>query len=77
MLTSPHNPTHFVLLIITIDDFLVVSNNDELREHAKKHIQNKYVLKDLGPVQHILGWKVTRTANELKISQPIINCTIS
>ena len=70
LLTAPNDSSQFVFFVITIDDFLVISNNPQLREHAKQHLQTKYILKDLGPVTHLLGWKVTRTTEAIKISQP-------
>ena len=56
--------------MVTVDDFLVITNNPPLRDKAKLHIQTKYKLKDLGPVTHILGWKVTRDTTGIKLSQP-------
>ena len=69
-LTNPDNTSQFVFCVVTIDDFLVISNNSTLRQHVKQHIQSKYSLKDLGPVRHILGWKVHRDQTGIYISQP-------
>jgi len=70
LLTSTTDTRKFVFFVITVDDFQVISNDSELRDHAKQHIQTKYVLKDLGPVDHILRWKVLRTPESITISQP-------
>jgi len=64
------NPSHFVLLVITVDDFLVVSNHIPLVNKVKTRLQQKYTLKDLGQVTNILGWKVEHSKEGIKISQP-------
>ena len=67
---DPSDEQSFVLLVITVDDFLVVTNSDHLVQNVKSAIQHKYTLKDLGTVEHILGWKVTHSKEGILISQP-------
>jgi len=64
-----HNPKHFILFAITIDDFLVVTNHTPLISTALTALKKKYSVKDLGPVQHIIGWKITRTPTDITITQ--------
>ena len=68
-----HDPSRselFILLIITVDDFLVISNSTALISHTKSTLLCKYSVKDLGPVSAILGWKVTQSQSGITISQP-------
>lgn len=66
------NTNNIIILIITVDDFLTITNKPTLLENIKKELRKKYTLKDLGPVKHILGWKVERNWAKptIKISQP-------
>ena len=76
LLRSKTHPDNFVFFVITIDDFLVVSNCSRLRETAKQQLESKYVIKDLGPVKHILGWKVNRDNTGIHVSQPAYIATL-
>ena len=49
---------------------LIISNSSSLMQTTKEMLKEKYDAKELGPVNHILQWKITRTNNTLKISQP-------
>ena len=70
ILHSNKNPQHFVLLVITVDDFLVVTNHTPLSNQVRNQLSRKYKLKDLGRVQHLLGWKITHSTEGITISQP-------
>lgn len=76
-LTSTKDPSQFLFCVITVDDFLVIYNNKTLCTKVKENILKKYTLKDLGPVSHILGWKVTRDETGITITQPAYIETIS
>ena len=76
LLRSTLDNTKFVFFVITIDDFLVVSNCSKLRELAKQQLQAKYIIKDLGPVRHILGWKIERTDQAITVTQPAYIATL-
>lgn len=61
-----------VILIITVDDFLTITNNLTLLSQIKSQLATHYKLQHLGPVKHIIGWKVDRnyTQKTITISQP-------
>ena len=65
-----NDTSRFILLIITVDDFLVISNSRTLISSTKNTLLQKYALKDLGPVSTLLGWKVTQSKQGITISQP-------
>lgn len=69
ILTEP-GATNFALLTATVGDFLATSSHRPMLERAKKMPRSKCNLKDLGPVKHILKWKVDRAPDHIKISQP-------
>ena len=60
----------FVTLLVTIDDLLVISNNQALIKQTKQMLKSKHDTTELGPVEHILQWKITRKHNQLTINQP-------
>ena len=43
-----------IILIITVDDFLTLTNNLSLLNKIKSSLKTKYKLKELGPVKHII-----------------------
>lgn len=56
---------------VYVDDFLLVSNTMRDLETLKKLLTKEYEIKDLGEVETIIGWQVTRntTARNMKIDQ--------
>lgn len=62
----------FFIFVITIDDFLAISNKKELIQLSKKQLSMKYKIQDLGPVGNIVQWKAecNRHAGTITISQP-------
>ena len=69
VLRSHSERSHFSILVITVEDFLVTSNILELLSKVKDQLRQKYKYKDLGRVEHIIGWKVTHTDAGIKITQ--------
>ena len=51
---------HFAILAFTIDDFLAISDDQQLLDQVKAQLRTKYTLQDLGPVKNILNWRVDR-----------------
>jgi Reverse transcriptase (RNA-dependent DNA polymerase) len=49
-----------LILVVTVDDFVAVCTNQIFMDKCCEHLARKYTLKNLGPVGHVLGWKVDR-----------------
>ena len=67
---AKRNGNHFATILITIDDMLIISNKQSLLNQTKKQLKTKCETKELGPVSHILQWKITRNRNTITINQP-------
>lgn len=62
---------HEVLLIVTVDDFLVSARNLKEIRRIKARLAEKFELKDLGPAKHYLGWVINydQQTGTLQINQ--------
>ena len=58
-----------VVICLYVDDMLIFGTSLEVLCETKKFLGSKFDMKDLGKVEVILGIKITRTPNELKLSQ--------
>ena len=58
-----------VVICIYVDDMLIFRTSLEVVCETKKFLGSKFDMKDLGEIEVILGIKITRTPNELKLSQ--------
>ncbi|RVW34319.1 Retrovirus-related Pol polyprotein from transposon TNT 1-94 [Vitis vinifera] len=58
-----------VVICLYVDDILIFGTNLEVVCENKKFLGSKFDMKDLGEVEVILGIKITRIPNGLKLSQ--------
>ena len=58
-----------VVICLYVDDMLIFGTSLEVVCETKKFLGPKFDMKDLGEAEVILGIKITRTPNELKLSQ--------
>ena len=58
-----------VVICLYVDDMLIFGTSLEVVCEIKKFLGFKFDMKDLGKVEVILGIKITRTPNKLKLSQ--------
>ena len=58
-----------VVICLYVDDMLIFGTNLEVVCETKKFLGSKFDMKDLGEAEVILGIKITRTPNGLKLSQ--------
>ncbi len=66
------------LVNVYVDDFLLASNSTGTLETVKKEPGNEYNVKDLGEVETIIGWQITRdlSTQTLKIDQSSFICNL-
>ena len=57
------------LLIIYIDDMIVTSSSPKEVEKLQSHLAKEFEMKDLGTLKYFLGIEVSRSTNELFLSQ--------
>ena len=60
-----------VIIALYVDDFFIFYNCDKLAKELNQSLNSNFTVKNLGQVKHMLGIKVERTADELKLSQEI------
>ena len=58
-----------VIICLYVNDMLIFETNQKVVCETKKFLGSKFDMKDLGEAEAILGIKITRTPNELKLSQ--------
>ena len=59
----------FVAALIYVDDVIIVGNNQDKIQETKTYLDNKFSIKDLGPLKYFLGIEVARTVDGLVLSQ--------
>jgi hypothetical protein len=59
----------YVIVCFYIDDMLILGNNDHIIKSTKKILTNKFDMKNLGVADIILGIQISRTYDELLLSQ--------
>lgn len=67
---------NYVLIGVTIDDFLVAATHKALVDQITKLLRKKYTITDMGPAVHYIGWKITQSATGIHISQPAAIATL-
>ena len=65
---SKYEDNTCVVICLYVDDILIFGTNLEVVCENKKFLGSKFDMKDLGEVEVILGIKITRTPNGLKLS---------
>lgn len=66
-----HSDGNIIIMAIHVDDCTITGNNKQLLQDYKEKIKSKYSLTDLGPVNWLLGIKITRNleAKTIGLSQ--------
>ncbi|XP_021980841.1 uncharacterized mitochondrial protein AtMg00810-like [Helianthus annuus] len=64
-----HHGTDVAYLLIYVDDIILTTSTDYLRDHLMRRLGDEFAMKDLGPFSHFLGVQVTRTTNCMFLSQ--------
>ncbi|XP_035840343.1 uncharacterized mitochondrial protein AtMg00810-like [Helianthus annuus] len=64
-----HHGTTVAYLLIYVDDIILTTSTDQLRDHLMRRLGDEFAMKDLGPFSHFLGVQVTRKANTMFLSQ--------
>ena len=64
---------HVLILAAHVDDCMITGSSPELINDFKRKLNDRYALTDLGPVQWLLGIKVTRDREAQNLSEPASN----
>ncbi|XP_022030511.1 uncharacterized mitochondrial protein AtMg00810-like [Helianthus annuus] len=64
-----HHQEHTAYLLLYVDDILLVTSSDTLRQHLMASLASEFAMKDLGPLSYFLGIFVTRHNNSMFLSQ--------
>ncbi|KAI3714848.1 hypothetical protein L6452_21808 [Arctium lappa] len=56
-------------LLIYVDDIILTTSSDQLRQRLMTILAGEFAMKDLGPLSYFLGISVTRTGDTLFLSQ--------
>ncbi|XP_022041503.1 uncharacterized mitochondrial protein AtMg00810-like [Helianthus annuus] len=64
-----HHGTTVAYLLIYVDDIILTTSTDQLRDHLMRRLGDEFAMKDLGRLSHFLGVQVTRKANTMFLSQ--------
>ena len=61
--------TSFIVLLVYVDDILLTGNNPDCVAGLKKLLDDRFGLKDLGPLRYFLGLEVARTDEGINLNQ--------
>lgn len=59
----------YVAALIYVDDVILAGNSDEKIQRVKKYLDEKFSIKDLGPLKYFLGIEVARACDGIVLSQ--------
>ncbi|KAF5776249.1 putative RNA-directed DNA polymerase [Helianthus annuus] len=60
---------NFVAILIYVDDVVITGNDATKIQETKQYLDNKFSIKNLGPLKYFLGIEVARTVDGLVLSQ--------
>ncbi len=60
-----------VLIVLLIDENLIIRSKKVI-EKAKKDIMERFNCKDCGDIEEYVGFKIVRSENLLKFTQPVL-----
>ncbi|KAI3523163.1 hypothetical protein L1887_01220 [Cichorium endivia] len=63
------NENSFVAALIYVDDVIIVGNDIQKIKETKSFLNEKFSIKDLGPLKYFLGIEVTRTRDGMVLNQ--------
>ena len=63
------NEHDHVIVCLYVDDMLIIGSNINIIKKTKQMLANKFEMKDMGVTDVILGIKISRTLQELVLSQ--------
>ena len=58
----------YVIVCLYVDDMLIVGSDDKMIISTKNMLNSRFGMKDMGPIDVILGIKLIRTSDELILS---------
>ncbi|KAK1421243.1 hypothetical protein QVD17_23430 [Tagetes erecta] len=64
-----HHGHDVAYLLIYVDDIILTTSSDQLRQQLMNILAGEFAMKDLGPLSYFLGISVTRTGDTLFLSQ--------
>ena len=56
-------------LLLYVDDIILCTSSDALRDHIIAHLKIEFPISDLGPLIYFLGISVSRTPSYMLLSQ--------
>lgn len=68
MFIFQHNEK-YILALIYVDDVVLAGNDDSVIRNVKTDLDNRFSIKDLGPLKYFLGIEVARSPEGLVLSQ--------
>lgn len=64
-----HYATHFIILLLYVDDILITDNNHFATQHLITQVASAFAMKDLGSLQYFRGLEVHRSTDGLLLTQ--------
>ncbi|KAI3412713.1 uncharacterized protein J3R85_017059 [Psidium guajava] len=61
--------TGCTILLLYVDDMIITGDDRAHIEHTKRHLQQHFSMKDLGPLRYFLGLEIARSSRGILLSQ--------
>jgi hypothetical protein len=58
---------HFIYVVLYVNDMLLVGNNMDVIKEVKSHLSSKFVMKDIGVANFVLGMEIKRDHANMKL----------
>ena len=65
--TRKYSDDDFIILLLYVDDMLIIGHDPSKIDKLKRELSKSFAMKDLGPVKHILGMKISRDRKNEKL----------
>lgn len=64
-----HDNSSLIALLVYVDDIVLIGNNINEITNVKTILNNKFRIKDLGPLRHFLGLEMARSSSSIFLNQ--------
>ena len=61
--------SRYTIILLYVDDMVITGNDSNYIAHTKRHLQQHFSMKDLGPLRYFLGLEIAHSSRGILLSQ--------